>query len=215
MFLKLTIRMVRNMNKKDLKFIKKCKLFDSNETLKNSVLAMYNGLATFGNNDDQTIAITSIENNTYSVSMAIALYHLFVEKGESALLLNLDMNNEILKEEVFESLNTIFVDVCDNVNELLDGKSKALSIKSDKFVADVLKSKELNDFIDKAKTKYRRIVFIVSNMNETKDIFLLKDIIDTSTIVVKRNSTLLKSIFDNVEFIKENHIPFSGITYIK
>lgn len=203
------------MNKKDLKFIKKCKLFDSNETLKNSVLAMYNGLATFGNNDDQTIAITSIENNTYSVSMAIALYHLFVEKGESALLLNLDMNNEILKEEVFESLNTIFVDVCDNVNELLDGKSKALSIKSDKFVADILKSKELNDFIDKAKTKYRRIVFIISNMNETKDIFLLKDRIDTSTIVVKRNATVLAHIFDNVEFIKENGIPFSGITYIK
>ena len=188
------------MNKKDLEFIEKCNLFEDNAKLKQSVLNMYNGLATFGNNNNQTIAITSIANNIYSVSMAIALYKLFGEKEESTLLLNLDMHNEILKEEVFAPLNTTYADVNDKVDEMLDGKSKVLALSSNDFVADVLKSEALNKIIAKAKTK---------------DIFLLKDIIDTSTIVVKRNSTLLKSIFDNVEFIKENHIPFSGITYIK
>ncbi len=203
------------MNKKDLKFIEKCNLFEDNAKLKQSVLNMYNGLATFGNNNNQTIAITSIANNVYSVSMAIALYKLFGEKEESTLLLNLDMHNEILKEEVFAPLNTTYADVNDKVDEMLDGKSKVLALSSNDFVADVLKSEALNKIIAKAKKNYRRIIIIVNNIDETKDIFLLKDIIDTSTIVVKRNSTLLKSIFDNVEFIKENHIPFSGITYIK
>lgn len=203
------------MNKKDLEFIEKCNLFEDNAKLKQSVLNMYNGLATFGNNNNQTIAITSIANNIYSVSIAIALYKLFVEKQESTLLLNLDMHNDILKEEIFAPLNTIFTDVGDKVDEMLDGKSKALALSSNDFVADVLKSEALNKFITKAKQNYRRIIIIVNNIDETKDIFLLKDTIDTSTIVVKRNNTLLKSIFDNVEFIKENHIPFSGITYIK
>lgn len=203
------------MNKKDLKFIEKCNLFEDNAKLKQSVLNMYNGLATFGNNNNQTIAITSIANNVYSVSIAIALYKLFVEKEESTLLLNLDMHNEILKEEVFAPLNTVFADVNDKVDEMMDGKSKALALSSKDFASDVLKSDALNNIITKAKKNYRRIIIIVNNIDETKDIFLLKDIIDTSTIVAKRNSTLLKSIFDNVEFIKENHIPFSGITYIK
>lgn len=203
------------MNKKDLEFIEKCNLFEDNAKLKQSVLNMYNGLVTFGNNNNQTIAITSISNNVYSVSIAIALYKLFVEKEESTLLLNLDMHNEILKEEVFAPLNTIFTDVGDKVDEMLDGKPKALALSSNDFVADVLKSEALNKIITKAKQNYRRIIIIVNNIDETKDMFLLKDIIDTSTIVVKRNNTLLKSIFDNVEFIKENHIPFSGITYIK
>lgn len=203
------------MNKKDLEFIEKCNLFEDNAKLKQSVLNMYNGLATFGNNNNQTIAITSIDNNIYSVSIAIALYKLFVEKQESTLLLNLDMHNEILKEEIFTPLNTIFTDVGDKVDEMLDGKPKALALSSNDFVADVLKSEALNKIITKAKQNYRRIIIIVNNIDETKDMFLLKDIIDTSTIVVKRNNTLLKSIFDNVEFIKENHIPFSGITYIK
>ncbi len=203
------------MNKKDLEFIEKCNLFEDNAKLKQSVLNMYNGLATFGNNNNQTIAITSIANNIYSVSIAIALYKLFVEKQESTLLLNLDMHNEILKEEIFTPLNTIFTDVGDKVDEMLDGKPKALALSSNDFVADVLKSEALNKIITKAKQNYRRIIIIVNNIDETKDMFLLKDIIDTSTIVVKRNNTLLKSIFDNVEFIKENHIPFSGITYIK
>lgn len=203
------------MNKKDLKFIEKCNLFEDNAKLKQSVLNMYNGLATFGNNNNQTIAITSIANNVYSVSIAIALYKLFVEKEESTLLLNLDMHNEILKEEVFAPLNTVFADVNDKVDEMMDGKSKALALSSKDFASDVLKSDTLNKIITKAKKNYRRIIIIVNNIDETKDIFLLKDIIDTSTIVVKRNNTLLKSIFDNVEFIKENHIPFSGITYIK
>lgn len=203
------------MNKKDLEFIEKCNLFEDNAKLKQSVLNMYNGLATFGNNNNQTIAITSIANNIYSVSIAIALYMLFVEKQESTLLLNLDMHNDILKEEIFAPLNTIFTDVGDKVDEMLDGKSKALALSSNDFVADVLKSEALNKIITKAKQNYRRIIIIVNNIDETKDIFLLKDTIDTSTIVVKRNNTLLKSIFDNVEFIKENHIPFSGITYIK
>lgn len=203
------------MNKKDLEFIEKCNLFEDNAKLKQSVLNMYNGLATFGNNNNQTIAITSIANNIYSVSIAIALYKLFVEKQESTLLLNLDMHNDILKEEIFAPLNTIFTDVGDKVDEMLDGKSKALALSSNDFVADVLKSETLNKIITKAKQNYRRIIIIVNNIDETKDIFLLKDTIDTSTIVVKRNNTLLKSIFDNVEFIKENHIPFSGITYIK
>lgn len=203
------------MNKKDLEFIEKCNLFEDNAKLKQSVLNMYNGLATFGNNNNQTIAITSISNNVYSVSIAIALYKLFVEKEESTLLLNLDMHNEILKEEIFTPLNTIFTDVGDKVDEMLDGKPKALALSSNDFVADVLKSEALNKIITKAKQNYRRIIIIVNNIDETKDMFLLKDIIDTSTIVVKRNNTLLKSIFDNVEFIKENHIPFSGITYIK
>lgn len=203
------------MNKKDLEFIEKCNLFEDNAKLKQSVLNMYNGLATFGNNNNQTIAITSIANNIYSVSIAIALYKLFVEKQESTLLLNLDMHNDILKEEIFAPLNTIFTDVGDKVDEMLDGKSKALALSSNDFVADVLKSEALNKIITKAKQNYRRIIIIVNNIDETKDIFLLKDTIDTSTIVVKRNNTLLKSIFDNVEFIKENHIPFSGITYIK
>lgn len=203
------------MNKKDLTFIEKCNLFEDNAKLKQSVLNMYNGLATFGNNNNQTIAITSIANNVYSISMAIALYKLFVEKEESTLLLNLDMRNEVLKDEVFAPLNITYADVNDKVDEMLDGKSKALALSSNDFVADVLKSEALNKIITKAKKNYRRIIIIVNNIDETKDIFLLKDIIDTSTIVVKRNSTLLKSIFDNVEFIKENHIPFSGITYIK
>lgn len=203
------------MNKKDLKFIEKCNLFEDNAKLKQSVLNMYNGLATFGNNNNQTIAITSIANNVYSVSIAIALYKLFVEKEESTLLLNLDMHNEILKEEVFAPLNTVFADVNDKVDEMMDGKSKALALSSKDFASDVLKSDALNKIIIKAKKNYRRIIIIVNNIDETKDIFLLKDIIDTSTIVVKRNNTLLKSIFDNIEFIKENHIPFSGITYIK
>lgn len=203
------------MNKKDLEFIEKCNLFEDNAKLKQSVLNMYNGLATFGNNNNQTIAITSIANNVYSISMAIALYKLFVEKEESTLLLNLDMRNEVLKEEVFAPLNITYADVNDKVDEMLDGKSKALALSSNDFVADVLKSEALNKIITKAKKNYRRIIIIVNNIDETKDIFLLKDIIDTSTIVVKKNSTLLKSIFDNVEFIKENHIPFSGITYIK
>lgn len=203
------------MNKKDLEFIEKCNLFEDNAKLKQSVLNMYNGLATFGNNNNQTIAITSIANNIYSVSIAIALYMLFVEKQESTLLLNLDMHNDILKEEIFAPLNTIFTDVGDKVDEMLDGKSKALALSSNDFVADVLKSEALNKIITKVKQNYRRIIIIVNNIDETKDIFLLKDTIDTSTIVVKRNNTLLKSIFDNVEFIKENHIPFSGITYIK
>lgn len=203
------------MNKKDLEFIEKCNLFEDNAKLKQSVLNMYNGLATFGNNNNQTIAITSIANNIYSVSIAIALYMLFVEKQESTLLLNLDMHNDILKEEIFAPLNTIFTDVGDKVDEMLDGKSKALALSSNDFVADVLKSEALNKIITKAKQNYRRIIIIVNNIDETKDMFLLKDTIDTSTIVVKRNNTLLKSIFDNVEFIKENHIPFSGITYIK
>lgn len=203
------------MNKKDLEFIEKCNLFEDNAKLKQSVLNMYNGLATFGNNNNQTISITSIANNIYSVSIAIALYKLFVEKQESTLLLNLDMHNDILKEEIFAPLNTIFTDVGDKVDEMLDGKSKALALSSNDFVADVLKSEALNKIITKAKQNYRRIIIIVNNIDETKDIFLLKDTIDTSTIVVKRNNTLLKSIFDNVEFIKENHIPFSGITYIK
>ncbi len=203
------------MNKKDLEFIEKCNLFEDNAKLKQSVLNMYNGLATFGNNNNQTIAITSIANNIYSVSIAIALYKLFVEKQESTLLLNLDMHNDILKEEIFAPLNTIFTDVGDKVDEMLDGKSKALALSSNDFVADVLKSEALNKIITKAKQNYRRIIIIVNNIDETKDMFLLKDTIDTSTIVVKRNNTLLKSIFDNVEFIKENHIPFSGITYIK
>lgn len=203
------------MNKKDLEFIEKCNLFEDNAKLKQSVLNMYNGLATFGNNNNQTIAITSIANNIYSVSIAIALYKLFVEKQESTLLLNLDMHNDILKEEIFAPLNTIFTDVGDKVDEMLDGKSKALALSSNDFVADVLKSEALNKIITKAKQNYRRIILIVNNIDETKDMFLLKDTIDTSTIVVKRNNTLLKSIFDNVEFIKENHIPFSGITYIK
>lgn len=203
------------MNKKDLEFIEKCNLFEDNAKLKQSVLNMYNGLATFGNNNNQTIAITSISNNVYSVSIAIALYKLFVEKEESTLLLNLDMHNEILKEEIFTPLNTIFTDVGDKVDEMLDGKPKALALSSNDFVADVLRSEALNKIITKAKQNYRRIIIIANNIDETKDMFLLKDIIDTSTIVVKRNNTLLKSIFDNVEFIKENHIPFSGITYIK
>ncbi len=203
------------MNKKDLTFIEKCNLFEDNAKLKQSVLNMYNGLATFGNNNNQTIAITSIANNVYSISMAIALYKLFVEKEESTLLLNLDMRNEVLKDEVFAPLNITYADVNVKVDEMLDGKSKALALSSNDFVADVLKSEALNKIITKAKKNYRRIIIIVNNIDETKDIFLLKDIIDTSTIVVKKNSTLLKSIFDNVEFIKENHIPFSGITYIK
>ena len=71
------------------------------------------------------------------------------------------------------------------------------------------------DLVKNAKKAYDYIILLVTPLKLNNDLFALNKVVDVSLLVAKKDKTVLADLYQSVEKIKINKLPFLGVTLIK
>lgn len=199
------------MNKSDKKLIQAFENLTENKKLYDGIAKLQNDIAMYSDGKNKMIAITAPNNHLHSVLLAKSLATFFQNQDEKVLLLNMNMDENLTEYD--DLLDAKVVDL-KNVSFEENGLTIHTLEKSNKS-AEVLFSPLFKEYIEKANKTFDRIVIVVPPVNSHCDILAIKEYIDSSTVVAVKDETLLVDILKANDFIKENNIPFKGITLLK
>lgn len=195
------------MNKKELKVIKNI----NKESFEDSVIKLTNNIETFAQGS-KIIAITSALDYCYEVVLSYYLAKSYVEHNKKTIIIETHFSNEF--RGVIDIVGEQIKDDNKEVIKLSSGVD-VIFAKETKFNAEELHSKEFKELIEKSKKTYDYIILLVAPLNINNDLFALNKVIDVSILVAKKDETVLTDLCEVVKKIKDNNLPFLGVTLIK
>lgn len=208
------------MNKKDEKLISFFEDIKKDERITNSTIKIQNNINVYANS--KVIAISAAKDDIAIDIVARTISEVYAMQGQSTLLIDCDMYNPSLNilfnmENVEIGLNDIFtneVDMAKLVTHFSDNLDIVFTKKTN-YPTDIFLSKEYNDFIDKAKEKYKHILLIIPSIIEHQDILLSQKIITSVLLIARKNKVSKKDLFNSISFLKSNDMPYVGVVYLK
>ena len=195
------------MNKKELKVIKNI----NKESFEDSVIKLTNNIETFAQGS-KIIAITSALDYCYEVVLSYYLAKSYVEHNKKTIIIETHFSNEF--RGVIDIVGEQIKDDSKEVIKLSSGVD-VIFAKETKFNAEELHSKEFKELIEKSKKAYDYIILLVAPLKTNNDLFALNKVIDVSILVAKKDETVLTDLCEVVKKIKDNNLPFLGVTLIK
>ena len=195
------------MNKKELKVIKNI----NKESFEDSVIKLTNNIETFAQGS-KIIAITSALDYCYEVVLSYYLAKSYVEHNKKTIIIETHFSNEF--RGVIDIVGEQIKDDSKEVIKLSSGVD-VIFAKETKFNAEELHSKEFKELIEKSKKTYDYIILLVAPLKTNNDLFALNKVIDVSILVAKKDETVLTDLCEVVKKIKDNNLPFLGVTLIK
>ncbi len=195
------------MNKKELKVIKNI----NKGSFEDSVIKLTNNIETFAQGS-KIIAITSALDYCYEVVLSYYLAKSYVEHNKKTIIIETHFSNEF--RGVIDIVGEQIKDDSKEVIKLSSGVD-VIFAKETKFNAEELHSKEFKELIEKSKKTYDYIILLVTPLKTNNDLFALNKVIDVSILVAKKDETVLTDLCEVVKKIKDNNLPFLGVTLIK
>ena len=195
------------MNKEKLKIIKNI----NRKSFENSVIKLTNNIETFAQGS-KIIAVTSALDYYYEVILSYYLAKAYVEHNKKTIIIETNFSSEL--HEVIDIVGEQIKDDSKEVKKLSSGVDIVFA-KETKFNAEELHSKEFQELIEKSKKTYDYIILLVAPLKTNNDLFALNNVIDVSILVAKKDKTVLSDLYQMVEQIKDNKLPFLGVALIK
>lgn len=196
------------MNKEELKFIRQF----NKKSFEDSVIKLTNNIETFAQGS-KFIAITSVSDYFYETILSYYLAKAYVDNNKKALVIETNYIEPLL-QDLLASLDEEIKDDSKEIIKLNNGIDVVFSKKT-KFSAEELHSKAFEELIKNAKKTYDYIILLVTPLGVNNDLFALNKVIDISLLVAKKDKTILADLYQSVEKIKINKLPFLGVTLIK
>ena len=195
-------------------FNKDSELFQKFITLQNEINVTH---------DTKVIAVTSIENDLLTAAFANALALTYAFNDSKTMIIDANMYNPSLNEVLCDSNSS---DVCvlennDNKSELAHETTKvnenldALCFDKQVYPGNVFKSKVIQDIIKKEGSKYEHFIILVPSIKEHKEVSLLKDVLKSIVLVVRKDVTKKKDIYEAISFFREAELPLAKTVIIE
>ena len=195
-------------------FNKESELFQKFITLQNEINVTH---------DTKVIAVTSIENDLLTAAFANALALTYAFNDSKTMIIDANMYNPSLNEVLCDSNSS---DVCvlennDNKSELAHETTKvnenldALCFDKQVYPGNVFKSKVIQDVIKKEGSKYEHFIILVPSIKEHKEVSLLKDVLKSIVLVVRKDVTKKKDIYEAISFFREAELPLAKTVIIE
>ena len=208
------------MNNKDIKLIDTFINIKQNKELLDSIIKIQNNINIYA--DSKVIAIATAEDDISLEIVARALSEVYALQEQSTLIIDCNMynprlNNLFCKENFEVGLNDI-IDESDDYNKLINhitGNLDAVFAKNTNYPTKIFKSKKYFDFICRVKEKYEHIILIMPSIVEHQDILLRKDLITSTLLVARKNRVSKKNLFDSIQILKADNIPYVCTIYLK
>ena len=189
-------------------FNKDSELFQKFITLQNEINVTH---------DTKVIAVTSIENDLLTAAFANALALTYAFNDSKTMIIDANMYNPSLNEVLCDSNSS---DVCvlennDNKSELAHETTKvnenldALCFDKQVYPGNVFKSKVIQEVIKKEGSKYEHFIILVPSIKEHKEVSLLKDVLKSIVLVVRKDVTKKKDIYEAISFFREAELPLA------
>lgn len=208
------------MNKNDEKLLTHFENIESNKNLSESIIKIQNNINIYG--DSHVIVITAPKDDLALALSSYALSKIYASKNAHTLLVDCNMYNPMLRDVINSSnnkqcLNNI-LDKDINFNDVITHISDNLDVvfcdKKD-YPTEIFKSEEYLNFIESVKEIYEHVVLIMPTVIEHQDMLLIKTIIGSSLLVVRRNRVSKKMMFGAVQFLTTNDMAYVGTIYLK
>lgn len=208
------------MNKRDTKLLSIFSNLTSNKKIIDSTIKIQNNINIYANS--KAIAVVAAKDDVSSDIVARTIAEVYAFQNQSTLLIDCDMYNHSLnkmynKEFVEMGLNNILDDKFD-VEKLVNKISNNLDIiftNNDNYPTKVFKSKQYIEFVCNAKEKYEHVIFLMPSIVEHQDILLNKKLITATLLIARKNKVSKKDLFDSIQVLKANDIPYVGTIYLK
>ena len=195
-------------------FNKDSELFQKFITLQNEINVTH---------DTKVIAVTSIENDLLTAAFANALALTYAFNDSKTMIIDANMYNPSLNEVLCDSNSS---DVCvlennDNKSELSHETTKvnenleALCFDKQVYPGNVFKSKVIQDILKKEGSKYEHFIILVPSIKEHKEVSLLKDVLKSIVLVVRKDVTKKKDIYEAISFFREAELPLAKTVIIE
>ena len=195
-------------------FNKDSELFQKFITLQNEINVTH---------DTKVIAVTSIENDLLTAAFANALALTYAFNDSKTMIIDANMYNPSLNEVLCDSNSS---DVCvlennDNKSELAHETTKvnenldALCFDKQVYPGNVFKSKVIQEVIKKEGSKYEHFIILVPSIKEHKEVSLLKDVLKSIVLVVRKDVTKKKDIYEAISFFREAELPLAKTVIIE
>lgn len=195
-------------------FSKDSELFQKFITLQNEINVTH---------DTKVIAVTSIENDLLTAAFANALALTYAFNDSKTMIIDANMYNPSLNEVLCDSNSS---DVCvlennDNKSELAHETTKvnenldALCFDKQVYPGNVFKSKVIQDILKKEGSKYEHFIILVPSIKEHKEVSLLKDVLKSIVLVVRKDVTKKKDIYEAISFFREAELPLAKTVIIE
>lgn len=208
------------MNKRDNKLLSNFKNIENNEKIIQSAIDIQNNINIYANS--KAIAIAASKDDISLNVVAYALAKVYAMQNQSTLLIDCNMYNPSLnymfnKEPFAIGLNNILDDDV-NIGNLINHISNnldAIFTSKTNYPTKIFKSKQYFEIANKLKEKYEHIIFIMPSIIEHQDILMSKELITSVLLVVRKEKVSKKDLFDSLQILEVNELPYVGTIYLK
>ena len=168
----------------------------------------------------RVIGVTSVQHDSLSASFAFALASTYQKNGEKSLVIDANMYNPCLtsllkiEDSDYVALQNKSSRENYQIRELDKGVT-LVSLNKEIYPSEVFKSGVINTIIEDNKDDYSHFIVIVPALKKHKEIYLLKDILDSIVLITQRNVTKKKDIYYSIGFLRENELPLAKTVVLK
>lgn len=208
------------MNKKDTMLLSIFSNIKDNEKIIDSTIKIQNNINIYANSKVIAVAVAKEDISLNIVARAIA--EVYALQNRSTLLIDCNMYNPSInkmynKEFIEVGLNNILEDNF-NAEKLINKFSSNLDVvftNKANYPTEIFKSKQYIEFICNAKNKYDHVILVMPSIVEHQDILLSKDLITAALLVARKNKVSKKDLFDSIQTLEVNNLPYVGTIYLK
>ena len=195
------------------KLTKKDELFESLVTLQNEINVGH---------DTKVIAVTSIENDLLSASLAKALALTYSFNDSKTLIIDANMFNPSL-EKVLDDSEEVNISILNQGDENLSIRHQTTSINEnldavcfvkETYPGNVFKSQIIQKMIEN-EGQYEHFIIIVPSIKEHKEIELLREVVQSIVLVVQKSVTKKKDIYEAIAFCQTRQLPLAKTVIVE
>ena len=194
---------------------------NSNDSLFKNLTQLQNEINVYF--DTKVLAITSIDDDMLAAAFAKALADAYSINGSNALIVDANLYNPSLESYINNHNDSDTITISErsqtlkgfNREQALSGNVKTICLDRQIYPGNAFKDKAVHKIVESSKNGYEHIIVLVPSVKEHKDIVLLKDIVNSSLLVVQRNVTKKEDIFNAIQFFKASELPLAKTIVIK
>ena len=185
-------------------------LFEMLTTLQNEISVGFN---------TNVVAITGIKGEELTAAFAKAFGEAYGLNGSETLLVDANLYNPSLIKLLNAGEDEGDIEVSDKDQQYkityIDDKLSALALNKQIYPSELFKSGLIQKAIKEHIDEYKHFVIIVPEIKNHKEVFLLKDIIDSIVLLTFKDITRKKDIFDAIQFMRANELPLAKTVLLK
>ena len=153
----------------------------------------------------KVIAVTSIRNERLAAAFAKGLGEVYGVNGAKSLVIDANLYNPCLAGILGSNEKNI----------IFNEKCSAICLDKEVYPADIYKSGAIQKLIKEHEGEYDHFIIIVPELKAHKEIFLLKDILQSIILISQRNVTKKQDIFNAIQFCRVNELPIAKTVVVK